>query len=119
MSKVEGLELVIDFFEDVKKKEQVVNAFTEMHELTMYDFQLLAIIYQHKEILLRQIIKEKLIKKNQVNKAVKHLYEAELINKLRLPMDERTVQLSIREDKKVQVEQMIHDFGHEITKIYI
>ncbi|TDM05182.1 transcriptional regulator, SarA/Rot family [Macrococcus lamae] len=105
------LETSINFYEHLGRDYQLVNEFTEQHNLSIYEFQLLLIIFKSESIQLRSIIQSELMKPNQINKAVKNLYDMKLINKERLPMDERTVELSIRENHIEYVKELVKDFG--------
>ncbi|KAA1039314.1 hypothetical protein ERX35_007005 [Macrococcus equipercicus] len=109
----------MNFYEVLDKKYKRLSGFTAQYNLSIYEFHLLLVIYKSKTIQLRDIIKNELMKVNQVNKSVKNLYDKKLINKVRLPMDERTVELSIKEDSLPKVEKMIKEFAHEVEKLQV
>lgn len=113
-----SLETSMNFYEALGREYQLLYNFTEKHELSIHEFKLLLIIYKNKSIQLRSIIQSEMMKTNQINKSVKNLYDNKLIHKERVPLDERTVELSIREDSVEKVEQMIKEFGSLLNDFY-
>lgn len=84
--------------------------------MTVHEIQLLSIIYKHEEVQLRKIIQKIVVKPNHINKAVKLLYDKKIIKKIRLPYDERTVQLSIEDNQKEKVELILKEFSNMISE---
>ncbi|TDM00799.1 transcriptional regulator, SarA/Rot family [Macrococcus carouselicus] len=117
MSTKQSAQLALDFFAAINSTRAILDEFSEKYRLNLFDLELLLIIYKHREIQLRTIIQEEMIKANQINKSVKNLYDLKLINKERLPMDERTVQLSIRESSRDKVEHLIERFSDKVRTI--
>lgn len=111
-----SLETSMNFYEALGREYQLLYNFTEKHELSIHEFKLLLIIYKNKSIQLRSIIQSEMMKTNQINKAVKNLYDKKLIHKERVPLDERTVELSIREDQMDYVSKLIKSFATVVEK---
>ncbi|TDM13679.1 transcriptional regulator, SarA/Rot family [Macrococcus bovicus] len=117
MTVKESTQIAFDFFEGVNKTREILNEFLSNYNLNLYDIELLLIVYKHRKIQLRTIVNDELIKANQINKSVRNLYNLKLIDKKRLPKDERTVQLLIRESSREQVERVIEQFSDKVKKI--
>lgn len=111
-----SLETSMNFYEALGREYQLLYNFTEKHELSIHEFKLLLIIYKNKSIQLRSIIQSEMMKTNQINKSVKNLYDKKLIHKERVPLDERTVELSIREDQMDYVSKLIKSFATVVEK---
>ncbi len=111
-----SLETSMNFYEALGREYQLLYNFTEKHELSIHEFKLLLVIYKNKSIQLRSIIQSEMMKTNQINKAVKNLYDKKLIHKERVPLDERTVELSIREDQMDYVSKLIKSFATVVEK---
>lgn len=104
------------FYKDLEARTEFVDKFSKQYRLNKYDIQMLMIIVERETVLLREILVKELMKKNQVNKSVKNLYDAKLITKVRLPHDERTVELGIRDDSKEKVLEIIKSFNNAMKK---
>ncbi|GGB12061.1 hypothetical protein ERX37_10745 [Macrococcus hajekii] len=104
------------FFKEVNKIRTILDEFLEEDQLNIYDIELLFIICQNEQIELRSIIQQQLIKTNQINRSVKKLFEMKLIDKKRLPEDERTVRLYIKASNRDKVEALLINFSNRISE---
>lgn len=107
-----------NFFIEVNKMRKIFDAFFNEHQLSMYDIELLLIIYEAGNIQLKNLIQNDTIKINQVNKSIKKLHNLKLIMKRREPKDERTVNLCINQENKEEVISLLHRFSDMIKEIY-
>ncbi|ULG71739.1 MarR family winged helix-turn-helix transcriptional regulator [Macrococcus brunensis] len=112
------IEIAHNFFNKVNITRKVFKTFLNEYQLSIYDIELLLIIYEANSIQLKNIYKNETIKMSQINKSVKKLYDFNLITKKRVPEDERTVILCINQERKEEVKHIIHHFSSMIKKVY-
>ena len=113
---LKSVEKTFNFFNELQFMECQLDSFARKYEMTVHEIQLLSIIYKHEEVQLRKIIQKIVVKPNHINKAVKLLYDKKIIKKIRLPYDERTVQLSIEDNQKEKVELILKEFSNMISE---
>ena len=99
--------IISKFNEKVIAINDIKTRFKNTIKLNMHEIVILDYVYKHKNTQMKDIIKYTQFLQPECNKAVKHLQSIGYVIKERNKHDERTVSVSLNEEKSKEIKQTL------------